>query len=128
MTIEQTIVFAVLFLALVLFIAGRWRYDVVSLSALLAVAVTGVVPVELVFDGFGHPAVVTVAAVLVVSRGLLNSGLIGGIASWMGKLGDSPTVVNLALTALVAVCSAFMNNVGALALLMPAAISRCYRA
>lgn len=122
MTIEQRIVFAVLFLALVLFIAGRWRYDVVSLLALLAVAVTGVVPVEQVFDGFGHPAVVTVAAVLVVSRGLLNSGLVGGVASWMGKLGDSPTALILALTALVTVCSAFMNNVGALALLMPVAI------
>jgi len=128
MTIEQRIVFAVLLLALVMFIAARWRYDIVSLLALLAIAVTGVVPVEQLFDGFGHPAVVTVAAVLVVSRGLLNSGLVGGIASWLGKLGDSPTVLILALTALVAVCSAFMNNVGALALLMPAAISRCYRA
>ena len=122
MTIEQRIVFAVLLLALVMFIAARWRYDIVSLLALLAIAVTGVVPVEQLFDGFGHPAVVTVAAVLVVSRGLLNSGLVGGIASWLGKLGDSPTVLILALTALVAVCSAFMNNVGALALLMPAAI------
>lgn len=126
-TIEQTIVFAVLVLALVLFAAGRWRYDVVSLLALLAVAVTGVVPVEQVFDGFGHPAVVTVAAVLVASRGLLNSGLVGGVASWMGKLGDSPTLLILALTALVTVCSAFMNNVGALALLMPVAIQMAHK-
>lgn len=127
MTTEQTIVFAVLVLALVLFAVGRWRYDVVSLLALLAVAVAGVVPVEQLFDGFGHPAVITVAAVLVVSRGLLNSGLVGGVASWMGKLGNNPTVLILALTALVTVCSAFMNNVGALALLMPVAIQMAHK-
>ncbi|MEE8287827.1 MAG: SLC13 family permease, partial [Nitrosomonadaceae bacterium] len=76
MTTDQIIVFAVLFLVLVLFIMGRWRYDVVALLALLAVAVTGIVPGGQAFVGFGHPAVVTVAAVLVVSRGLQNSGVV----------------------------------------------------
>lgn len=122
MTLEQAIVFVVLLLALVLFVTERWRYDVVALLSVLAVTIAGIVPANQAFAGFGHPAVVTVAAVLVASRGLFNAGLVSTIASWMGRLGDSPTVLILALTALVTVCSAFMNNVGALALLMPAAI------
>ena len=121
MTTEQTIVFTVLFLVLALFIMGRWRYDVVALLALLAVAVTGLIPIGQVFVGFGHPAVVTVAAVLVVSRGLQNSGVVDMIARWMVLVGDRPFVQVITLTGLVGVMSAFMNNVGALALLMPVA-------
>lgn len=122
MMLEQATVFAVLVVALVLFVWGRWRYDIVALLALLSVAIAGLVPREEIFAGFGHPAVVTVGAVLVASRGLLNSGLVGAIASWMGGLGDRPMALVLALTGLVSVCSAFMNNVGALALLLPVAI------
>jgi di/tricarboxylate transporter len=122
MTIEQTVVFAVLLLCLVLFVLGRWRYDIVALLALLVVTIAGIVPAEQAFAGFGHPAVITVAAVLVASRGLFNSGLVSSIASWLGRLGERPTLLLLALTALVTICSAFMNNVGALALLMPVAI------
>lgn len=122
MTGEQATVFAVLLFALVLFVMGRWRYDIVALLALLVVTVAGIVPADQAFAGFGHPAVVTVAAVLVVSRGLMNSGLASRLASWLGRLGEKPTVLLLALTGLVTVCSAFMNNVGALALLMPVAI------
>lgn len=122
MTTDQIIVFAVLFLVLVLFIMGRWRYDVVALLALLAVAVTGIVPGGQAFVGFGHPAVVTVAAVLVVSRGLQNSGVVDTIAGWMLRVGDRPFFQVTALTGLVGILSAFMNNVGALALLMPVAV------
>jgi di/tricarboxylate transporter len=122
MTLEQAIVFAVLVVTLVLFVWGRWRYDIVALLALLSVAVGGLVPREEIFAGFGHPAVITVAAVLIASRGLLNSGIVRAISSWMERLGDRPTLLVLALTGLVTVCSAFMNNVGALALLMPVAI------
>jgi di/tricarboxylate transporter len=119
---EQTIVFAILVLVLVLFIVGRWRYDVVAILALLAVAVTGIVPREQVFAGFGHPAVVTVAAVLVVSRGLQNSGVVDTLARWMFSVGNRPFIQVTSLTGLVGVVSGFMNNVGALALLMPVAI------
>jgi Na+/H+ antiporter NhaD/arsenite permease-like protein len=61
--------------------------------------------------------------VLVVSRGLANAGVINPIARAMGGLGERPMMQIAALTALIAVCSAFMNNVGALAILMPVAIS-----
>jgi di/tricarboxylate transporter len=121
-TIEQAIVFGVLAASLILFVWGRWRYDVVALLALLVVGIAGLVPPRDVFAGFGHPAVVTVAAVLVVSRGLHNAGVVNSIAKCLSHVGARPTVQVATLTAVVAICSAFMNNVGALALLMPVAI------
>ncbi|MCG8544844.1 MAG: SLC13 family permease, partial [Alphaproteobacteria bacterium] len=70
MSAEQIYVLAVLAAALGLFIWGRWRYDVVALLALVAVVLGGIVPANQAFLGFGHPAVITVAAVLVISRAL----------------------------------------------------------
>lgn len=107
---------------MVLFVWGRWRYDLVALFALLIVAVAGVVPAEQAFAGFGHAAVVTVAAVLVVSRGLEQAGVVDAIARVLARAGTHPTVQVATLTLVVAACSGFMNNVGALALLMPVAI------
>ena len=71
---DQAIVFSILGIALVLFVWNRIRFDLVALIALLAVSIAGIVPVDQLFDGFGHPAVVTVAAVLVISQGLVNGG------------------------------------------------------
>lgn len=122
MTTEQIIVFGVLAATLVLFLWNRWRYDIVAMLALLVVALTGLVPPDDVFMGLGHPAVVTVAAVLVVSRGLLNAGVVDVLARRMTRVGDKPWIQVATLTAVVAVCSGFMNNVGALALFMPVAI------
>jgi di/tricarboxylate transporter len=118
----QLIVFSVLAAALVLFVWNRWRYDVVALLALLVVALTGLVPPEEVFAGFGHPAVVTVAAVLVLSRGLINAGAVGMLARQLNRVGNRLTVQVATLTGIVAISSGIMNNVGALALLMPVAI------
>ncbi len=119
MTTEQWIIFGTLALTLILFIAGRWRYDVVALIALLIVALTGLVPAEKVFSGFSNSAVVTVAAVLALSRGLQNSGVVDLIGGWLSRLKGGITIQLAALTAIVAILSAFMNNVGALALLLP---------
>jgi di/tricarboxylate transporter len=119
MTTEQWIIFGTLLLTLALFIMGRWRYDVVALIALLVVALTGLIPVERVFSGFSNSAVVTVAAVLVLSRGLQNSGVVDVIGGWLSALKGGITIQLAALTVIVAVLSAFMNNVGALALLLP---------
>ncbi|MFO8081306.1 MAG: SLC13 family permease [Armatimonadota bacterium] len=123
MSVEQIIVFVVLGLTLALFIWGRWRYDVVALMALLVVALAGLVPSHDVFSGFGHPAVITVAAVLVLSRGLVNAGVVDAIARILWRVGDNTAVQVTALTGLVALLSGFMNNIGALALLMPVAIT-----
>ncbi|MBE7432621.1 MAG: anion permease [Anaerolineales bacterium] len=119
MTLEQWLVFGTLLLTLVLFVTGRWRYDVVALLALLIVTLTGLIPIEQAFIGFGNPAVVTVAAVLVLSRGLQNSGIVGMIGYWLSSLKGGVIIQLAALTAIVAFLSAFMNNVGALALMLP---------
>lgn len=119
---DQLIVFAVLAATLGLFVWNRWRYDVVAVGALLVVTLAGIVPPEKAFMGLGHPAVITVAAVLVVSRGLLNSGVVDSLARHLTKVGDRPWAQVLLLSAIVALCSGFMNNVGALALFMPVAV------
>ncbi|MFZ7127553.1 MAG: SLC13 family permease [Desulfobacterales bacterium] len=122
LTIDQMAVFAILAATLVLFVWGRWRFDLVAMAALLLVFLFGLVPVDQVFLGFGHPAVVTVAAVLILSRGLQNAGVVDSLSRLVGRVGTRPTAQVAALTAIVMLCSGFMNNVGALALLMPVAI------
>jgi len=119
---DQLTVFAVLAATLGLFVWNRWRYDIVALGALLVVTLAGIVPPEKAFMGLGHPAVITVAAVLVLSRGLLNGGVVDSMARHLTKVGDRPWVQVLTLTGIVALCSGFMNNVGALALFMPVAV------
>jgi di/tricarboxylate transporter len=121
-TSDQIIVFGTLIFALIFFINGRWRYDIVSLMALFIVTILGVVPWDQAFLGFANPAVITVAAVLVISRGLQNAGVVELIASWLMKAGTRPTAQVAANIGLVIPFSAFMNNVGALALLMPVGI------
>lgn len=118
-TIQQWVIFGTLLLTLVLFITGRWRYDIVALIALLIVTLTGLIPVERTFSGFSNSAVITVAAVLVLSRGLQNSGIVEWIGQKLSLLRGGITVQLAALTVITTVLSAFMNNVGALALLMP---------
>lgn len=122
MNLEQGLVFGVLGTTLVMFVWNRLRFDVVAMLALLAVAVAGLVPAEELFSGFGHPAVITVAAVLVISQGLVNGGVVDHIAQLLGRVGHRPTLQIFTLTGVVALCSGFINNVGALALLMPVAV------
>ena len=113
---------------LVLFIWGRWRYDVVAFAALLAATLAGVIEPAKVFSGFGHPATVTVAMVLIVGRGLQNSGAVDLIARHLLPPLQSP-VRHIGLLSIVSgALSAVMNNVGALVLLMPAALQSAEKA
>lgn len=116
------ILLAVLAAALAMFIWGRIRYDAVALLALLALVLAGVVAPSQAFLGFGHPAVVTVAAVLAVSRALANAGVVDLLAGSLSGVGRHPALLVGSLCLVTALLSAFMNNVGALALLMPVAI------
>ena len=84
----STLVFIVLGLTLVAFIWGRFRYDLVALAALLGSVMLGLVPADDAFAGFGHPAVITVAAVLVLSRGFERSGVVDVIANQVLKVGE----------------------------------------
>ena len=63
-----------------MFVTALWRYDAVALLALLVLTIAGIVPATEAYRGFGHPAVVTVAVVLVLSRALYNSGLVDVLA------------------------------------------------
>ena len=122
MTLEQATIFAILAAALGLFVWGRLRYDAVAVMALLAAVLTGLVSAEEAFTGFGHPAVVTVAAVLILSHALRKSAVTELAVRLLQPFSGNPTLHIMVLTGLAAVCSAFMNNVGALALLLPVAI------
>ncbi len=119
MTTEQIVLFVLLFFVFVFLIWGRWRYDLIAFCALLIAVLTGVVPVERSFSGFGHPAVVIIALVLIVSRGLSNSGAIELLARFVVS-GTRKLAAHITMmSSLAAVLSAVMNNVAALALLMP---------
>jgi di/tricarboxylate transporter len=119
---DQLLVFIVLFLVLAFFIWGRIRYDIVALMAMLILTLAGIIPGEEAFYGFSHPAVITVAAVLVLSRGLMNSGIIDNISRKMSRFNNNQVMQLAVLVTAVTVCSAFMNNIGALALFLPVAI------
>ena len=119
---NEAIVFGVLLVALVLFITGRIRYDIVAIGALLVLTALRIIPASIAFHGFGHPAVVTVGAVLILSKVLENSGVIDVMEGWYSRVGKRLTVQVFSLSGLVAVLSAFMNNVGSLSLMMPLAI------
>lgn len=119
---EENVVFLLLASALILFIWGKIRYDFIALAILFVLSILRIIPVEDTFSGFGHPAVITVAAVMIVSQGLQNSGLIDLIARWLEKIGKNNLLQTVVLCAVTGIASAFMNNVGAIAIMMPVAI------
>ncbi|MFO7822302.1 MAG: SLC13 family permease [Bacteroidota bacterium] len=118
----HNIVFGTLIVALGLFAWGKIRHDFVALITLFILIVTGIIDPARAFTGFGHPAVITVASVLIIGKAFEFSGLIDLLGKWIMKMGDKLLVQILVLSLLVAVASAFMNNVGALAITMPIAI------
>ena len=119
MTTDQFLIFGLLFFVFVFLIWGRWRYDLVAFVALLLALLTGVVPKEQAFSGFGHPATIVIALVLVVSRGLFNSGVIELLARYVIDSSRRLAGHISIMAGLAASLSAIMNNVAALALLMP---------
>ena len=119
MTPDQIFLFALLAAVFALFLWGRIRYDVVAFGALVLALVAGVIPKEQVFSGFGHPATVIIALVLVVSRGLLNSGAVELLARQIVDASRGVRAHVGLMAGVAAALSAVMNNVAALALLMP---------
>ena len=119
MTTDQIIIFVLMGGVLGLLVWGRLRYDVVAFGALVVALIAGVVPKEDAFSGFGHPATVIIALVLVVSRGLSSSGAIELIARYMISASRGLSRHVGIMSAVAAALSAVMNNVAALALLMP---------
>ena len=114
-------------LAMGMFLWGRWRHDMVAAGALLACVVGGLVAPDAAFAGFGHPAVITVACVLVLSRALQTSGAVDALSRRLLPSGAGLAASLAALVAMGALLSGFMNNVGAMALLMPVAMQLAAR-
>jgi len=122
MTPDQIQILFILAVTIGMFLWGRWRHDIVAIACLLACVFAGLVPSEQAFSGLSHPAVITVACVLILSWGLQSTGAVDLLVQRTLPTSAGPTLTIAAITGLGAVLSAFMNNVGALALLMPVAI------
>ena len=128
MTFDVTSIFILLAVVMALFIWGRWRFDIVAFGALMVATALGIVPADEAFLGFGHPATVTVAAVLIISRALSNSGVVDMLTNAIQPATRTNFTHISAFSGLAALLSAVMNNVGALALMMPAAIQSALNA
>ncbi len=127
LTTEQLLICSILLTTAVLFLWGRWRHDQIAIGALLTCVITGLVDYSETFSGFSHPAVITVACILVLSAGLQNSGAVDWLTKWLLPSKSGTTVSIVALAGLAALLSGFMNNVGALAILIPVALQTATR-
>ena len=128
MNTDQVLLFALIGAVLALLVWGRWRYDLVAFAALIVGVIAGLVPADAAFSGFGHEATVVIALVLIASRGLVNSGAIQ-IETRTDVDAARPLGAHIAIMGGVgALMSAFMNNVAALALLMPVDIQTAKKA
>lgn len=124
MTIEIILTLAIIAGALALFATEKLRVDVVALLVLLAVGLTGLVSPDEVFAGFANPAVITVWAVYIVSGGMFNTGVAEIIGRFIARLsGGSEMRLIVVIMLTCGIMSAFINNVGATAMLMPAVVS-----
>ena len=123
---ESQIVLGILGVVVVLFVSDALRVDVVALMTLAALVIFGILTPQDAFLGFASPAVVTVWAVFIISGGLYESG----VADWLAQrlvllVGNSQRRLLLLVMVLAGGMSAFMNNIGAVAILMPAVVSIC---
>ncbi|MEM6577798.1 MAG: SLC13 family permease [Pseudomonadota bacterium] len=128
MATDQVILFSLFGIVFAMLLWGRFRYDLVAFSVLLAGVVLNVIPASKAFSGFGHPATVIVALVLVVSAGLVRSGAVFLMTRTLVDASRSLGKHIAFMGGIGAVLSAFMNNVAALALLMPIDIQTAKKA
>ena len=118
MTFEQSFLFGLIGVLFALLIWGRVRYDLVAFGALIVAVIAGVVPADEAFMGFGNPAVVIIALVLVISRALLSAGAVEIVARYVVS-SDRSLPLHIGIMSLIgAGLSAVINNIAALAVLM----------
>ncbi len=124
---DQLIILGLLILMVGLFIWGRWRYDAISLGLLSVFVLLGYIQPEDAFKGFSHPAVITVALVLLISKGLERSGFISVIGRKLQAYANSEVQFMISITFFAAILSSFMNNIGAMAMLLPITLGICQK-
>ena len=123
MTLDIAIVLIILGISLILFISEVIRMDLVALLVLGALALTGLVTAEQAFDGFSNGAVITVWAMFILSEGLTRTGIADIIGRQVMKLGGKREIsMILVIMVTGAVLSAFMNNIGVAALMLPVVV------
>jgi di/tricarboxylate transporter len=121
MTLHQSLAFGILFVMMAMFAWGRLRYDLIALAGLLAAVLTGIVPYDKAFSGFSEDIVIIVASALLVSAAVARSGVIERMVRPIGPYLTRTQVQVVVLTAAVTILSAFVKNIGALAMMMPIA-------
>ena len=119
MTTPQAILFALLGAIMVLMFWGRWRHDLVAFAGLMAAVVAGIVPSEEAFSGFGNPTTLIVALVLIATAGLSRSGAVARLTRLIAGSERSTMAHITVFGAVGGFLSGFMNNIAALAMLMP---------
>ncbi|WOC14874.1 SLC13 family permease [Pseudochrobactrum sp. MP213Fo] len=122
MTLHQMLAFAVILLMMAVFIWGRFRYDVVALCFLLMSVGLGLVPYDKAFTGFSDDIVIIVGSALVVSAGVARSGLMEAAVQRFVPHLNAVRLQLILLVTVVTVLSAFVKNVGALAIMIPVAM------
>jgi di/tricarboxylate transporter len=121
MTVPQALAFGILGVMMAMFAWGRLRYDLVAVLGLLAAVLAGIVPHDKAFTGFGDDIVIIVACALVVSAAVARSGMIERMVRPLAPYLTTTSAQVIVLTATVTVLSAFVKNIGALAMMMPVA-------
>ncbi|MGH6770488.1 MAG: SLC13 family permease [Xanthobacteraceae bacterium] len=127
MTLPQAFAFGILFVMMAMFAWGKLRYDLVALCGLLAAVAAGIVPYDKAFSGFSEDIVIIVASALLVSAAVARSGVIERLIRPLGPYLTRTGVQVVVLTATVTVLSAFVKNIGALAMMMPVAFQLARR-
>ena len=125
---EITLTLLILLIAIILFATEWIPMDLVSLMVLLAVGLTGLVTPEEAFSGFSNPAVITVAAMFILGAGISHTGAISTLGERLFRMtGHSQPLMIASIMGTVAFFSAFINNIGATAILMPVVITMAHR-
>ncbi|MDH3812080.1 MAG: SLC13 family permease, partial [Gammaproteobacteria bacterium] len=123
MTFEIALVLGILAISLVLFISEVIRMDVVALLVLGALAITGLVDSNQAFAGFSNSAVITVWAMFILSEGLTRTGIADIIGRQVMRLAGRREIAMITVIMITgAVLSAFMNNIGVAALMLPVVV------
>lgn len=123
MTLQQALAFGLMGVTIIGFIWGRWRYDVIAVLALLAGVTLNIVPAKAAFDGFKNDITVIIACALVVSAAFARSGVVELVLRPLLPHLKGATSQVLLFAGAVTVLSMVTKNVGALAIMMPIALS-----
>ena len=130
---EQIVLTSTILVLLGLFIWGKYRYDAISVAALIFLVTISssfdlkIINVKDSLEGFADPAVMTVALVLIISQGLKNAGLSALAGKLLAGRQFSEIQFMLLLLTIAATLSSFINNIGAMAILLPLTVSVCQK-